>query len=75
MCVPSLNEIHESIFEVSGTQVKTYGGGVTEVKPVYPQHSPRHIIEVLTVFFKYILFNFKLNETHGLPKRASITLY
>ena len=30
-------EIRESVFELSGTQVKTYGGGATEVKPVYPR--------------------------------------
>ena len=35
----SLNEIHESSFESSCTQVKTCGsgnGGVTDFKPVYP---------------------------------------
>ena len=37
MCVPSLNDICESIFELLRTQVQTYGcGGITEVKPVYP---------------------------------------
>ena len=40
MCVPSLNEIHESVFELSCTQIKTYGGGgVTDVKPIYPRLS------------------------------------
>ena len=36
MCVPSLNEIRDIIFELSRTQV---GGGTMEVKPVYPQVS------------------------------------
>ena len=35
-CVPSLNEIRESIFDLSRTQVKMYGS-LMEVKPVYPQ--------------------------------------
>ena len=35
MCVPSLNEISESVFELSLTQIKTYDGGATEMKPVY----------------------------------------
>ena len=35
----SLNEIHESIFELLRTKVKTNGGGsgATDVKPVYPR--------------------------------------
>ena len=40
MCVPSLNEICVSIFEISHTQVKMYGGGGDswpDVKPIYPQ--------------------------------------
>ena len=39
MCVPSLNEIRESVFELSRTQVKMYGGDVTDVKPIYPKLS------------------------------------
>ena len=36
MHVPSLNEINESIFELSHTQVKTYAGcSKTDLKPVY----------------------------------------
>ena len=37
MCVPSLNEIHDSIFELSLTQVKTFASGLMEVKSVYPR--------------------------------------
>ena len=45
MCVPSLNEIRESIFELSRTQVKTYGGGgATDLKPIYPRLSSGDII-------------------------------
>ena len=39
MDVPSLNEIRESVFELSRTQVKSYGDGTMEVKLVYPQLS------------------------------------
>ena len=37
MCVPSLNEIHESIFASLCTQVQTYGGGggKMDMKPVH----------------------------------------
>ena len=40
MCVPSLNEICESVFHLSCTQVKTCsagggGSGEMDVKPVY----------------------------------------
>ena len=53
MCVPSLNEIRESVFELSRTQVKTYGGGggggggggVTDLKPIYPRLSSGDIIK------------------------------
>ena len=45
MCVPSLNEIHESVFELSHTKVKTFGGGVMEVKPVYPRLSSGDIMK------------------------------
>ena len=44
MWVPSLNEIRKNIFELPCTQVKTYGGGVTEGKPVYPRLSSGDII-------------------------------
>ena len=37
MCVPSLNEICENIFELLRTQVKTYGSGAMDVTPIYPQ--------------------------------------
>ena len=37
MGVPSLNEIHENVSESLHTQVKTFGNGVMEVKPVYPR--------------------------------------
>ena len=37
MCVPSLNEIHESVFELSHSQLKVFGSGMMEVKPVYPR--------------------------------------
>ena len=39
MCVSSLNEICESIFELSRTQVKMCGSRVTHMKPVYPRLS------------------------------------
>ena len=41
MCVPSLNEIRGSVFELLCTQVKTYGGGgsATDLKPIYPRLS------------------------------------
>ena len=39
MCVPSLNEIRETVFDVSCTQVKMYSGGATEVKAIYPKFS------------------------------------
>ena len=35
MCVPIFNEIHESVSELSFTQVKMFGSHVMEVKPVY----------------------------------------
>ena len=45
MCVPSLNKIRESVFELLYTQVKPYGGGgMTEVKPVHPQLLPGDVI-------------------------------
>ena len=46
MCVPSLNEICESIFELSHTQAKTYSSrdGTRDVKPVYPQLSAGNIM-------------------------------
>ena len=36
MCVPSLNEISETNFELLRTQVKTFGDGATDLKPVHP---------------------------------------
>ena len=37
MCVPSLNEIRESIFQLLCTKDKTYGGGAaTDLKQTYP---------------------------------------
>ena len=36
MCVPSLNEIHES-FKLSDTQDTTFYSGAMEVKPIYPR--------------------------------------
>ena len=41
MCVPSLNEICESIIELLRTQVKIYssGGGMMDMNPVYLQFS------------------------------------
>ena len=42
MYVPSLHKIPESVFELSGTQVKTYGGGgssKTDMKPAYARFS------------------------------------
>ena len=43
MCVASLNEIRESIFELLRTHVKTYGsggsGGGTNMKSIYPRLS------------------------------------
>ena len=45
MCVPSLNEIHESVFVLSQTQVKTFDSGVMEVKPVYPRLSSWDIMK------------------------------
>ena len=51
MCVPSLNEIRERIFELSRTQVKMYSGGgggggsgATDVKPIYPRLSSGDIM-------------------------------
>ena len=41
MCVPSLNEIHESVFELLSTQVI----GMMEVKPVYPRLSSWDIMK------------------------------
>ena len=46
MCMPSLNEIRESILELSRTQVKRYGGhGATDVKPTYPRLLSGNIIK------------------------------
>ena len=46
----------ESIFELSGTQVKTYGGsggGVMDMKPIYPQLLSRDVnISSFYVSFK-----------------------
>ena len=37
MCVPSLNEVHESLFELLHTQVNIYGGGgMKEVNQYVP---------------------------------------
>ena len=55
MCVPSLNEIRESVFELSRTQVKTYGGGggggATDLKPIYPRLSSGDINIFLVKIF------------------------
>ena len=37
MCMPSLNDICESIIDLLHTQIKMYCGRATDVKPVYPQ--------------------------------------
>ena len=37
MCMPSVNEISESVFELSCTQVTTYGSGKKDVKLLCPQ--------------------------------------
>ena len=48
MCGPNLNKIHESIFELLCTQVQMYGGGgVTDLKPAFPQLSSWDIISVI----------------------------
>ena len=47
MCVPSLNEIRESVFKLSRTQLQTYGGGAMDVKPIYPRLSSGDILESL----------------------------
>ena len=44
MCVPSLNEIRKSVFELSRIQVKTCGSGAADVKPIYPPLSSGDII-------------------------------
>ena len=48
MCVPSLNEIHESVFELSYTQVKMFGSSV-DVKPVYPRLSSWDIMKYIQI--------------------------
>ena len=40
MFVPSLNEISGSVFEISCTQVKAYGGGGGGATEVKPKHIP-----------------------------------
>ena len=58
--VPSLNEICESIFELSCTQVKTYGsGGERDVKPVCPRLSSGDTNRVKSSYCKYRVVSFK----------------
>ena len=59
MCVQSMNEIRESVFELSRTQVKTYGGGsggATDLTPIYPRISSGDIIiavfKILAILLK-----------------------
>ena len=44
MCVSSLNEIRESVSELSRTQNQTYNGSVTDMKPVRSRLSSGDII-------------------------------
>ena len=44
MYVPSLNEISKSVSELSYTQVKVQGSGVTDMKPVYSRLSSGDIL-------------------------------
>ena len=58
MCVPSLNDICESICELSRTQVKMYGGGTTDVKPIYHRLLSGDIIIIFLIFIDTKHFTF-----------------
>ena len=49
----SLNEFFERVFELSWTQVKTYGGGVTDLNPAYPYIS----------LYTEVLYQYKVQDT------------
>ena len=53
--MPSLNEIRESLLELSCTQVKTYGDGMTNMKPIYSRLSSGDITK-----YNHILKSFKV---------------
>ena len=54
MCVPSLNEICESMFGLTCTQVKAYCGIAMDVKPEYPGLSSGDIIIQPTFQLKHL---------------------
>ena len=69
MCVPSLNEIYRGIFELSCTQVKTFGSNVMEVKPVYPDLCSGDIIKYIqTELLGFYTLTYIINIfTYALP--------
>ena len=57
----SLNEIRDSVFELSRTQVKMYGGGAMDVKPIYPRllSGDINICNIFDIWLKKYILNFK----------------
>ena len=54
-------DICESVFELSGTQVKTYGSGTTDMKPIYPQLSSGYSGSTITPA-KYALQSLQMHQ-------------
>ena len=73
MRVPNLNEIHESVFELSHTQVKMFGSGVMEVKPVYPRLSSCDIIKYIQSSWGFYAFRYIINFfSYALPFKENL---
>ena len=70
MYVPSLNEICESIFELSCTEVKAYDDGTADTKPIHPQLSSGDIMNTTLIS---LVFEFLLNTEH-VYKNTNINL-
>ena len=52
MCVPSFNEIRESVFELLCTQVKMYGSSTMDMNPVHRLLSSGYINHMIWFLIK-----------------------